>query len=179
MLVCVRAHQSHLQRRQAGFLLRTASIKVATWRVTEKTEWRGGRAREEDEREADTPPTWRPDDLREIRGLWDVEKYEAWSFDMFSVKAFSWAMNCLMSLSGMNLHKISIASWYNISHNCWLVRFLNHYEGILCPLTPLYQVPHTDLPAGSDGVHKSGLIWVICMVLRTRDDRKHPQNLFC
>ena len=57
--------------------------------MTEKTESRGERAREEGERGTNTLPTWRPDDLREIRGLWDVEKYKAWYFYMFSVKAIS------------------------------------------------------------------------------------------
>ena len=38
--------------------------------VTENTEWRGGKEGGADDRGTNTLTTWRPDDLREMTGLW-------------------------------------------------------------------------------------------------------------
>jgi hypothetical protein len=40
--------------------------------VTENTEWRGGKEGGADDRGTNTLTTWRPDDLREMAGLWTV-----------------------------------------------------------------------------------------------------------
>ena len=50
-------------------------------------------------------------------------------------------------------------------------------EGVLRPRAPLYQVPHTDLPAGSQCVDQIHLLRVVCMVLGAGDDGKHCHYL--
>merc|ERR1719318_282673 len=114
--------------RRTGSMLVTAiatdSSRVEVCRVTENTEWRGGRDGGEEDRGTNTLPTWRPEDLREMAGLWTVEKKAAWSLEMLSVKAISWAMKVLISFTGINLQNISTASWYRISASCWLVGLL-------------------------------------------------------
>ena len=46
--------------------------------------WRDGG---EEDSGTNTLPTWRPEDLREMAGLWKVEKKAAWSLEMLRVKA--------------------------------------------------------------------------------------------
>ena len=79
--------------RRTGSMLVTAmatdSRRVEVWWVTKNIEWRGGREGGEEDKGTKTLPTWRPEDLREMAGLWKVEKKAAWSLEMLRVKAIS------------------------------------------------------------------------------------------
>ena len=52
----------------------------------------------EKDRGTNTVATWRPEDLREMAGLWTKEKKAAWSLEILRVKAISWAKKVLIFL---------------------------------------------------------------------------------
>jgi hypothetical protein len=70
--------------------------------------WRDGG---EEDSGTNTLPTWRLEDLREMAGLWTVEKKAAWSSEMLSVKVISWAIKVLIFLSAENIHSILVKNF--------------------------------------------------------------------
>ena len=74
----------------------TDSSRVEVWWVM--SERRGGREGGEKDRGTNTLATWRPEDLREMAGLWTMEKKAAWSLEILRVKAISWAKKVLIFL---------------------------------------------------------------------------------